>query len=750
MVSVKEQPFDPQLEILEEEKSTSPKGLNVSSLLGALLRKAWLIVGITSVTTCAGVVWSSLDPPTYQGNFFLLVEPITSAGKLTNPSTLARTGGVPNDDLFELDYPTNLAFLRSPGMTKRIAEEVHDKALTRGVSAIWQDLRENLEIERLGDTRTTATKIFVVNYKGEDPQEVKAVLDTAAQTFLQYSAEDRETSIKAGIKFIDEQLPELQQRLEKYKLELQELRQRYDLVDPQQTNQQILSRIEGLDQQILASESQLQSQQNLATLLQQQLNLTPDQALAAASLSQDPTRTSLLSQLQEIESQIALNSATFTANSYQIQDLQDKRQNLLKLLQQKTDEILTNYSTYIPSDSPALDFQDPTRLGLINQLVEARNQISILETQRQSLLEAKRTLERQVKQFPPLTTEYGEIERQTELTKQILDRLLTQRETLKVEASQELPWQLISPPQIPLDAEGKPISYPPNRKKKILAGFMGGLLLSMGLALLLEKYQDRFYTVKDLDNKLPFPVIGKIPLDDRSPLSPNLLLNTTSADQKAEISKAEFSHLPLPVADSKFLRAFESLYLQLCFLSQDRKVRSLVVSSVEEEDGQSTIALYLAKTVAAANKRVLLVDLNWHNPQLHDWLDLSNQKGLVNLLLNPLEMKTVIQSLPQIPNLDVLSAGELSGDSWVRLWSPQMETLSEKFQDQYDLVIYDAPHFFETTDINFLIDQTDGVLMVVKLNKTSQKQVKKAVEQIQNLDLPALGVVVNNVPLSKL
>ena len=562
------------------------------------------------------------DPDTYSGNFYLLVEPITSAAKLTNPATLTRTGGVPNEQLFALDYPTNLAFLRSPGMTLSIAKEIKAKNPTVSLPAIWSDLRENLIVERLGNTRATATKIFAVTFKGEDPDLVQSILETAAETYLKYSAEDRQTNIKAGIEFIDKQIPDLQKRLEDLQSQQQKLRQQYDLINPIAKSKELLTQVGELGSQQIAIQTQLQELKALYTTLQGQLNLTSDQALVAATLSQNPERQALLSQLQQTDSQIAAALARFTPNNPNLQDLEEQRQNLLNLLAQKTQEILKYSSISVPNNSPVLSFQDSTRLGMIQQLVDTANQIEVLEVRQKSLVGNKAIIEQKAKQFPDIIRQYNETERQIALTIQILDRLLIQQETLKLEGAQELPWQLISKPQIPIDKDGKPISSAPDRKKKVLAGFMGGLLLSAGAAIMLEKRRDMFYTPDDIKDACSMPLLGDIPVNVPSqPLS----TETKEPDVPVEPKNDEQS-------DSLFLDAFDKLYAKLRFLYSETPIRSLVVSSVESEDGQSTVALNLAKTAAAKDQRVLLVDANLEKPYLHTCLKLPNYKGLRELI----------------------------------------------------------------------------------------------------------------------
>lgn len=747
---------DLPVEELEELKAQEQKSSSTRLLGRMLRRKTWLIAGLTSLTTFAGLFWSSLDRDTYTGNFFLLVEPITSAGKLTNPTTIARTEGQPRDDLFSLDYPTNLAFLQSPGMTRQIAQDILDKKETeKKLPEMWKDLRDNFAVSRVSLDQNAGrgeTKIFAVSYQGEDPQEVQAVLEVAADTFVKYSAEDRETSIKAGVKFIDQQIPAMQGHLQSLKDQQQKLRQQHELLDPAAQGQELMAQVTALSQKQLELESTLKAQKTLYNLLKQQLQLTPQEALAAAGLSQDPTRVALLTQLQQVEGQIATAAATFTANSPQLRDLQEQRQNVFKLLERKTQQILQQNSLYLaqaPQASPVLNFQDETRLNLIGQLIETSNQIQMLEVQNRAILTAQKALEQKSRQFPAIINRYSDLERKIALTQEIVDKLLVQRETLKVEAAQELPWKLISQPQIPLDEEGKPMGEPPSRGKKIAAGVLSGLLLGIGLAFLLEKRRDMFYEADDIQDTFGLPVIGEIPPQGQVAALPKLASAADYSEEEAgEATKTEvpvLARLASP-ALAPFLESFDALYAELSLLYSEPPLRSVIVNSIEPGDGQATVALHLAIAAATAGQKVLLVDANWHEPKLHQRLNLNNYKGLSQLLADRVPPEELVQSVPHLSNLNFLSAGSLPNDLSIRLGSHQMKSLMADLEEKYELVIYNPPHFFETPDLGLMVSQSDGLLLVVALKKTSQSLSKKAIEKIKTLRLPVLGMVANYYP----
>jgi capsular exopolysaccharide synthesis family protein len=711
----------------------------ISPYLRTLRRKAFLVISFTSLTTLAALLLSLKDPNTYVSSFRILLEPTNSTARLSQASTLTRTEGLPDEDLLNLDYPTQLEVLKSSLILSKIAQEVKTKLPGVKVSFINEELREKLTVERVttGPSIHDGTKIFEVTYEGINPQIVQTVADATANQYLQYSLEERQNSLNAGVKFIDERLPELEQRVADLQDRQQELQQHYSLIDPSEKGQELFAQIDDLGKQKLANESELLELENLASTLEQQLNLTPKQAVAALALNQNPNHRELLRELQEIEGEIAAESARFTAQSPNLLTLKEDKNHLLALLQQKRQPILKQHSISVADDVLALNYQNESFLELTQKLVDTHNQIKVLQVRDRSLQTSKQSLEKPAQQLPAIARQYKELEQQLALTTRILDQLLTQRETLLVESTQkDVPWKLLSKVDLLRDADDQPLVFPPNRIKKLALGIMVGMTLGMSTALLLEKWRNIFYTAEDIQDLLLLPLLGEIPVDDRFQALPNTnpgysalaLVETHNNRQK-----------------SLFLRSFDSLYAELTFLYADNPVSSLVVSSVEPKDGQSTVALQLAKTAAAEGKRVLLVDANLEKPSLSTQLKSPQSKRLSNVFGNTSTREEVIYQVPEVDNLYILTADVLQDRASTRLGSTKMQHLMEDLSVDYDLIIYDSPHFLDSPDVSFLTAQTDGIVMVVGVNKTRQSLVKEAVNQINAFRLPTLGIVANHL-----
>ncbi len=718
-------------------------GFSPRSLLRTTRRKGLLIAGITGILSTAAWLATAGDLPIYRGGFQLLVEPVTSEARISEPTSLTRSeGGVPSRDFFGLDYPTQLEILRSPKVLEAVYSDVQSKYPAFG----YIDLITGLTVQRLGETRTTETKLLQITYQANDPVLVQLVLNQLAEKYLNYSLDDRKTRISEGVKFIEDQLPSLQQRVDELQGQVQEIQQSYELIDPASQGTQIAVQSQQLAEQQRATEQMLQEQKILYANLQKQLQLSPDQAIAASALSQDPRYQQLMGGLNELESQIALESARFSEASPIIQRLRQKQTNLDGLMQQQAQQIL---GPRLAQSAQTLTYQDPLRLGLIKQLIDTANQIQILQVRGQLVNRSRADVEEQMRQFPAIARRYGELQRQLGLAIRTLDQLLGQRETLRVEAAQtQLPWELVSPPLLPRDETGAPVPDPVTSRKKLIAGVLGGLLLGVGTAILIEKRQDIFFEPSDVVDLVPAPLLGSIPIyRNANPCRELLAFNVGNASDLHTQSAIAFSQ-PQPATELNadafpFLDAFTTLFASLNFLPARTDVRSLVVCSPLAGDGKTTMALHLARTAAAAGQRVLLVDANFRAPQLHDYLNVSNQKGLSDLLQQAVSLADAIQPCPGINHLFVLTAGQTPPGSTQLLASPRMKETMSKLTADYDLVIYDTPALYGAVDANFLAAQADGLVMVVSVQQTSYAKTSQVLKQLDEFHLPLLGVVVN-------
>lgn len=704
-----------------------PDELNLPQLLTVIRRRALVIAGVAIAVTCGMAFWTLRQTPRYESKFQLLVEPVTDEGNLDK---LTQVPGVRDIPRSSLDYETQIQVLRSPNLMAPIIQEIHKHYPEVSYESLIGS--NQLTVNRLGDT-----KILEGRYRDTDPQKVRRVLHEVARGYLRYSLQERQVNLRQGIQFVEEQLPQLRDRVDKLQGQLQGFRQQNNLLDPQIQAQALSERTGALEQRQIETQVQLQEARSLYTTIAQQVGLSPQQAIATATLSEAPRYQQLLNQLSEIEAQIAVESARFTPESPTIQALQEQRNNLLPLLRREAQIVLGQTLTEagVSTASPS-----SIRMNLTQQLVDVTNQIQVLQVRQNSIAQAARIVNLQVKQMPVIARQYTDLQRELSVATESLNRFLAVRETLEIEAAQKaLPWQIILKPEEPQ----VPVS--PNTRRNITLGAIAGLLLGIATALLIDRLDNVFHSPDELKDLTKLPLLGVIPYQKQlKQMMPATHLAEMASTSPPATETKHRRHARWYNA-SPFLESFRSLHANIRFLGSDTTIHSIVISSATPAEGKSTVSVHLAQAAAAMGRRVLLVDADLRRPQVHNSLGLDNQIGLSNVIATGLTAKQAIQRLPMWDRLYVLTAGQQPPDPTRLLCSKKMQYLMEQFHAVFDLVIYDTPPVLGLADGRLLAAHTDGVVMVVGLGKTDRSALTQALDSMRISSATVLGVVANGV-----
>ena len=701
--------------------------LNLRHLLSVVRRRAVVIAGVAIAVTSAISFWTFSQTPRYEGKFQLLVEPVTEEGNLDK---LTQVPGINESPGSILDYDTQIEVLRSPNLMAPILEEIEKQYKDVSYDSLIGS--SELNIERLEET-----KILEVRYRDTDPKKVRFVLHQVARGYLRYSLQERQINLKKGIQFVEGQLPQLRDRVDKLQGQLQAFRQQNNLLDPETQAQQLSTRVSAIEQEQLQTQVGLREARPLYTTISSQLGLSPNEAMATAALSEAPRYQELLNKLQEVEAKIATELSRFTEDSPTVQALRNQQRNLLPLLEQESQRVLgANLSQVnVSNDSP-----NSIRLELTQQLVDATNQIQVLQVRQNAIAQAERSLNLQVKQMPVIARQYTDLQRELNVATESLNRFLGFREGLQIEVAQKaLPWQIILKPQEPQF----PVS--PNTQRNILLGAVAGLLLGIGAALLVERLDNVFHSPDELKDRSKLPLLGVIPYNKQ--LKVITPVATVAEMVPAEDSTTEKKNRRKPqwYTASPFLESFRSLHTNIRFLGSDTPIHSIVISSATPADGKSTIAVHLAQAAAAMGQRVLLVDADLRRPQVHHILGLENKVGLSNVIATGITAKQAIQRLPMWDHLYVLTAGQLPPDPTRLLCSKKMQYLMEQFHAVFDLVIYDTPPTLGLADGRLLAAHTDGVVMVAGLGRTDRSVLMQALDGMKVSNATVLGIVANGV-----
>jgi capsular exopolysaccharide synthesis family protein len=677
---------------------------SLKNILAVVQRRVLIIAGVVSVVM-ATVIYSTVNEETiYQGNFQILVEPVntdSTLGQIPLPdSTIPKSN---------LDYESQIQVLRSQELMKDILPNLQSSY----PDITYKSLLKNLTVRRLG-----STKVIEISYKNRDRKKIEIVLNTLSKFYLEYSLEKRKTKLNQGVQFVEKQLPAIRNRVAQLQQQLQIFRQRYDFLDPENQSGVVATQLQQLEEQRLGIDQQL------ATARASYVGLSTPQG-QQATLNQAPIYSQLVSQLRQLETQLSVELARFQPDSPSISVLEEKRQNIL----------------------PLIEDEQKRYIGL--KFAEAITLIQKLEVQSQELAKVENQTKIKLEQLPILARQYSEIQRNLQLANESLNRFLATRESLVIQVAQtELPWELIQPPN-----QGE-LPILPNIPRNLLMGLFSSLALGIAIGFLLEKLDNTYHDIGSLKEKIKLPFLGTLPIDRSVAGYQSSYLNFTSGSQSESRKGSEVNgwlsnvfRRPSKVynyyGQGLFWESLQVLYANIQLLNSDQLIRSLTISSTMPGDGKTTVSFHLAQIAAALGKRVLLVDGDLRRAQVHKLSNLQNLSGLSNVLTSNMPVEQVIQQLPEMSSLSVITAGSVPPDPARLLASDKMKQLMEYFNENFDLVIYDAPPMLGLVDARLLAPQTDGMLLVVRIDKTDKSAMMQLQDSLINSPINVLGVVAN-------
>jgi capsular exopolysaccharide synthesis family protein len=189
--------------------------------------------------------------------------------------------------------------------------------------------------------------------------------------------------------------------------------------------------------------------------------------------------------------------------------------------------------------------------------------------------------------------------------------------------------------------------------------------------------------------------------------------------------------------NSAAAEAYRTLRTNLHFLGQEQPLRTLVLTAPDDDAASAEALANLALVCAQIDQRVIAVDANFRQPQLHARLGLSNSAGLAEALHD---------GAPQLQTtehagLRVLSAGSRQVVASDAVASLRMTSLLGALREQSDLVLINTASAASFTDAALISSGADGVLLVVTPGKTRRAALTAARESLVRARARILGAL---------
>lgn len=264
----------------------------------------------------------------------------------------------------------------------------------------------------------------------------------------------------------------------------------------------------------------------------------------------------------------------------------------------------------------------------------------------------------------------------------------------------------------------------------ILAGIAAALIVT-GIIVLISFLRNTVKNVSDVENELDTKLFGTVnrvkKFNKKLPESKRRMLITN------------------PLIGFDFVNSFRKIAVKIESLHHTKNIKTLMITSVTENEGKTSVAVNIALTLAQNGHHVLLMDCDLRNPSVRHFFDnvVTNESDALGYCLeNGYDIADFIKQ-DAATGLSLAYNIKPSAGSAEMLSSSNFAETMIKLKEMFDFVIIDTPPSGITVDAEIISNVVDAALIVVRQDVVSIADIN---DQIQNLDKCYLaGCVFNDV-----
>ncbi len=700
----------------------------------------------TAFSVLFGVVLigSLIQKPVYRAKAVLEID-------RENPGLVDRQGLVQFEEVTDEYLETQYKVLNSDDLADRVIRQLHldqveefrpsappwlekvQSALARvfaphgNPSADANALLEETVLERF-QTRLDVKPIrrsraVEINFDSHDPQLAARIVSAVASNYMRKNLEARWDAAQKASEWLSQQLQDLKTKLEASENTMQRYAADNGLLMLESDNGTPESPV---NQNLLELQDELNHAQDARYEKESLYRLVQSaDASALPGVLDDKLAQDLGMRLADLQREHAQLAATFTESYPRVAQTESEIKEVEAALdlerRRATQKITYDYNAAL------------RREKLLEQALTEKK------------LEANTVAEKSV--------QYGILRRDVETNKTLYEGLLQRLKEAGVSAGlAAINIRIIDPGKIPY--------WPVEPKMALnlsLAAILG-LALGAGAAFFREHLDQTIRDANDVDRHLRAPVLASIPsLDSMRRLKiPGLdrshrgfafsWADSDRTGRKSLIIRMPGNDAGIPPTPL-FSEAFRELRTSLLLSSASQSAHTILVTSAQSGEGKTTVAVNLAVSLAQLGRRTLLIDTDMRRPSIHKYFP-GEGSALSQFLAGEGDWKPGISQTP-VSGLDVLPAGSIPSNPAELLSSDQMRTLLQEASGNYRFVVLDSPPLITVADSRILASRADSTILVVKCEETPRQVVQFAESQARAAGANLLGVVLNQLDLSK-
>jgi len=486
--------------------------IDIRDYLDIAWRRKWFLIIPFVLTIMATIVYIKCMPEVYRASTLILVEPQKLPTSYVKPTVIESV----QDHLRTVtDQIMSRTYLERVINEFNLYPELRQKV---PLETVIEKMRHCIEV------RVRKRRVFTVSFEDPDPVIAMKVANRLASMFIEENLKVREERAEETLVFLEKELERVRKLLKEQEKKISEFRAKHLGALPEQLEANLRT-LDRLQLQLQNTNEALQMAEQTKMQLQQQLSQVKE--LAKLSNTNSATDTNLIdidntadkvtdttaeedSQLSKLEKQLALLQLKYTDKHPDIVKLKELirlRKFISKLEKEKQENPEQNASSEERSSLPE---SNPLIAQIKAQLAQVNAEISKLKIEREELQKKIKEYQRRVEITPKIEQQLKELTRGYTVTKKEYQSLLDKKLQAELAANMEREqkgeqFKILDPAKLP----EKP--YKPNKSKLLLVGFVLGLGLGAGCALLVEYMDHSFYKIEDLEAFTNLPVLACIP-----------------------------------------------------------------------------------------------------------------------------------------------------------------------------------------------------------------------------------------------
>lgn len=268
-------------------------------------------------------------------------------------------------------------------------------------------------------------------------------------------------------------------------------------------------------------------------------------------------------------------------------------------------------------------------------------------------------------------------------------------------------------------------------KKPVLFGVAGLVGATLGLMILLSLWSaltDVIHNENQAKQLLAIPVYEALPFINKAKRKIKAILITQKGTELT------------------YLEGIDRLTARIEQHLLHRNKKVMMVSSVQENEGKSTVAVNLAINLSRRGGKTLLIDMDFCRPVLYKIFDYEAEQktNISDCMNNYCKLVTCIKHLDEFCNVDALFQYRPVRDSDRVLEKMPLEEILSKLSEQYDYIVIDTPPVGPVRDAEVLSNTIEDILLVVRQDFIRASVVNDVIDQLEEHGALCMGVVLNN------